>query len=55
MHSDPHRIGKYELRSVLARTPMSTIHDGWDASIARRVAIKVMPLPDQPPRTGRTC
>ena len=38
------RIGKYELRAVLARTPMSTVYDGWDGDIARRVAIKLMPL-----------
>jgi serine/threonine protein kinase len=38
------RIGKYELRAVLARTPMSTVYDGWDSDIARRVAIKLMPL-----------
>ena len=24
-------IGKYELKSVLARTPMSTVYDGWDS------------------------
>src|SRR5271166_3806005 len=37
-------IGKYELRSVLAHTPTSTVYDGWDSNIARRVAIKLMPL-----------
>jgi len=38
------RIGKYELRAVLARTPLSTVYDGWDSDIARRVAVKLMPL-----------
>jgi serine/threonine protein kinase len=37
-------IGKYELRSVLAHTATSIVYDGWDADIARRVAIKAMPL-----------
>jgi serine/threonine protein kinase len=37
-------IGKYELRSVLARTPMSTVYDGWDSAIARRVAVKLIPM-----------
>ena len=37
-------IGKYELKSVLARTPMSTVYDGWDSAIARRVAIKLIPM-----------
>ncbi len=53
MRSNLHRIGKYELRSVLARTSLSTIYDGWDASIARRVAIKVMSLPDDPNEEGQ--
>jgi len=38
------RIGKYELKAVLARTPQSTVYDGWDSDIARRVAVKLMPL-----------
>ena len=37
-------IGKYELKSVLARTPMSTVYDGWDSAIARRVAVKLIPM-----------
>ena len=37
-------IGKYELKSVLARTPMSTVYDGWDPAIARRVAVKLIPM-----------
>jgi serine/threonine protein kinase len=44
MSSTVSRIGKYELRAVLARTQMSSVYDGWDSDIARRVAIKVTPL-----------
>jgi hypothetical protein len=44
MSSTVTRIGKYELRAVLARTQMSSVYDGWDSDIARRVAIKVTPL-----------
>jgi serine/threonine protein kinase len=44
MRSTVNRVGKYELRSVLARTALSTVYDGWDSDISRRVAIKMMPL-----------
>jgi serine/threonine-protein kinase len=44
MRSTIDRIGKYELKAVLARTPQSTVYDGWDSDIARRVAVKLMPL-----------
>jgi hypothetical protein len=44
MRTTINRIGKYELKAILARTPMSTVYDGWDSDIARRVAIKLMPL-----------
>jgi serine/threonine protein kinase len=37
-------VGKYELRAILARTPLSTVYDGWDSDIARRVAIKLIPI-----------
>jgi serine/threonine-protein kinase len=39
-------LGKYELRTVLARSAMSTVYEGWDAGIARKVAIKTISLPD---------
>jgi serine/threonine protein kinase len=35
-------LGKYELRSVIARSAMSLVYDGWDPSINRGVAIKVI-------------
>jgi len=44
MRSTISRVGKYELRTVLARTSFSTVYDGWDADIARRVAVKIMPV-----------
>jgi serine/threonine-protein kinase len=44
MRSAPSHIDKYELRSVLARTATSVVYDGWDSDIARRVAIKTVPL-----------
>ena len=40
-------IGRYELRSVVARTPSSTVYEGWDARIARKVAIKIVPVADK--------
>jgi len=44
MHTAIDHIGKYELKAVLARTPSSTVYDGWDSGIARRVAVKLIPL-----------
>jgi eukaryotic-like serine/threonine-protein kinase len=44
MRSTLSYIGKYELRSVLARTGTSIVYDGWDTDIARRVAMKTVPL-----------
>jgi hypothetical protein len=44
MRATINRVGKYELKAVLARTALSTVYDGWDSDIARRVAIKMMPL-----------
>jgi serine/threonine protein kinase len=41
------KIGRYELRSMLARTPSSTVYEGWDALIARKVAVKIVPVPDR--------
>ncbi|MBS0644159.1 MAG: serine/threonine protein kinase [Proteobacteria bacterium] len=38
------RIGKYELRAVVARTASSIVYDGWDSDINRRVAVKAVPL-----------
>jgi serine/threonine-protein kinase len=37
-------VGKYDVRAVIARTAQSVVYDGWDANIARRVAIKLIPL-----------
>lgn len=44
MRTTINRVGKYDLRAVLARTPLSTVYDAWDSDIARRVAVKLMPL-----------
>lgn len=43
--SDLTRIGKYEIRGVAGRGAMGVVYDGWDPVIARRVAIKAIPLP----------
>ncbi len=43
MRSTISRVGKYELKTVLARTATSVVYDGWDSDIARRVAVKVIP------------
>jgi serine/threonine-protein kinase len=43
----PQKLGKYEIRGVLGRGAMGVVYDGWDPSIARRVAIKSLPLPTQ--------
>lgn len=37
-------LGKYELRATIAAGPMSTVYEGWDTAIERRVAIKAVPL-----------
>ncbi|PPQ33373.1 protein kinase domain-containing protein [Rhodopila globiformis] len=44
MRTTIERIGKYELKAPLARTPTSTVYEAWDTVIARRVALKLMPL-----------
>ncbi len=41
-------LGKYEIRGTLGRGAMGTVYDGWDPQIARRVAIKTVPLPENP-------
>jgi eukaryotic-like serine/threonine-protein kinase len=41
-------LGKYEIRGILGRGAMGTVYDGWDPLIARRVAIKTVPLPNEP-------
>lgn len=37
-------LGKYEIRAKISKGPMSTVYDGWDTVIDRRVAIKAVPL-----------
>ena len=37
-------LGKYELRATIATGSMSTVYEGWDTAIERRVAIKAVPL-----------
>jgi serine/threonine-protein kinase len=44
VRSTPGRVGKYELKAVIARTAQSVVYDGWDTNIARRVAIKLIPI-----------
>jgi predicted Ser/Thr protein kinase len=44
----PEKLGKYEIRGTLGRGAMGTVYDGWDPLIARRVAIKTVPLPENP-------
>lgn len=39
------KFAKYEIRAVLAKSAMSTVYEGWDAGIARRVALKAVHLP----------
>lgn len=41
------RLGKYEVRARVGRGVMGTIYEAWDPTIARRVAIKTLPLHDQ--------
>jgi eukaryotic-like serine/threonine-protein kinase len=41
-------LGKYQIRGILGRGAMGTVYDGWDPLIARRVAIKTVPLPADP-------
>ena len=36
--------GRYEFRKKIAAGPMSTVYEGWDSTIQRRVAIKEVPL-----------
>jgi len=44
----PPTLGKYEIRGTLGRGAMGVVHDGWDPLIARRVAVKSVPLPATP-------
>lgn len=37
-------LGKYEIRETISSGAMSTVFDGWDRTIDRRVAIKAVPL-----------
>jgi serine/threonine-protein kinase len=41
----PASLGKYEIRGTLGRGAMGVVYDGWDPQIARRVAVKSVPLP----------
>jgi len=41
------RLGKYEVRTRVGRGEMGTIYEAWDPTIARKVAIKMLPLHDQ--------
>jgi eukaryotic-like serine/threonine-protein kinase len=37
-------LGKYELRAIVASGSRSTVYEGWDTTISRRVAVKKMSL-----------
>ncbi len=39
------KLGRYELRAVLARSSGNVAYEGWDTGIARKVAIKTVALP----------
>ncbi len=39
-------LGKYAIKRTLGRGAMGTVYEGWDPAIARRVAIKMVKLPD---------
>src|SRR5689334_13599172 len=39
-------LGKYEIRRPLGRGAMGIVYEGWDPTLARRVAIKTVKLPD---------
>ncbi len=47
------RIGKYEVRRELSHSLFSTVFEGWDPAVHRRVAIKTLRLPDASDLTGR--
>ena len=42
MATFPEKLGKYEIRRVLGSGAMAVVHEGWDATIGRRVAIKTI-------------
>ncbi len=46
-------IGRYELRCPLARSAMSTVYEGWDGLLGRKVAVKIIPVLDKSDPTTR--
>ena len=38
------QIGKYRIDSTIGRGAAGVVYNGWDTILARRVAIKVLPL-----------
>jgi eukaryotic-like serine/threonine-protein kinase len=44
----PQTLGKYDIRGTLGQGAMGVVYDGWDPQIARRVAVKSVPLPTSP-------
>ena len=37
-------LGKYEIRSIIGRGAIGTVYEGWDPILARKVAVKTLPL-----------
>lgn len=40
----PRMLARYEIRAQIARTSMSTVYEGWDSIIDRKVAIKTLSI-----------
>lgn len=37
-------VGKYQIRACIGRGAVGVVHEGWDSVLARKVAIKMLPL-----------
>lgn len=37
-------LGKYELRTIIGHGAVGTVYEGWDPILARKVAVKTLPL-----------
>jgi hypothetical protein len=52
-HPIPERIGKYEVRRMIAIGGMGVVYEGWDSVLERKVAIKVIKPKHDPVATQR--